>query len=307
MAFTVVGLGEVLWDLLPSGPQLGGAPMNYIYQAGVLGARAMMVTRIGDDVLGKDVIRRLVQFDLASETVQVDSARPTGTAAVTLDEQGVPRYTFAQDAAWEYLEATYASLQAVRGAQAVCFGTLGQRNATSRNAIQQLVAAVPADALKMFDVNLRLNFYSRDVIEQSMRLSNLLKVNDEELALISSMFSLHGDVRQRIVQLVLAFGFKVVVVTCGSSGSIIYREGHWSELPSQRVPIVDTVGAGDAFAAALTMGLLAGMSLREVHVMATEVAGHVCSQHGATPPLPEALRSKFVSRDEAAPTTSWLV
>jgi len=293
VSFAVVGLGEVLWDLLPAGPQLGGAPANFTHLAAALGARAMMVTRVGDDDLGREVIRRFTQVDLPRDTVQVDLARPTGTVAVTLDEQGVPHYTFAEDAAWEQLEVTSVALQAVRGAHAVCFGTLGQRSATSRKAIQQLVAAAPADALKIFDINLRLDFYSREVIEASMRLSNVLKLNEEELDVLTAMFSLHGDVRQRIEWLARSFAFKVVAVTRGSSGSLIYQEGCWSELPPQPVQVVDTVGAGDAFTAALTLGLLARMPLEDVHVIAAELARYICSQPGATPRLPEEFRRKF--------------
>jgi fructokinase len=293
MTFTVVGLGEVLWDLLPSGPQLGGAPTNFSYHAAALGARAMVVTRIGDDDLGREVIKRFTQINLPRETVQIDPARPTGTVAVTLTESGVPHYTFAEDAAWEQLAATNVALQAVRGAHAVCFGTLGQRGAISRNAIQQLVAAAATDALKIFDINLRSDFYSRDVIEESMRLSNVLKLNDEELTVLTAMFSLHGDVRQRIEWLVRTFGFKVVAVTSGAMGSLIHQEGRWSELPPQPIQAVDTVGAGDAFAAALIMGLLARMTLDQVHVTAAEVARFVCLQRGATPPLPKAFRNRF--------------
>src|SRR5688572_2579627 len=150
MTFTVVGLGEVLWDLLPAGPQLGGAPTNFTYQAGALGARALMVTRIGNDDLGREVIARFEKMNLTSETVQVDPARPTGTVTVTLNDKGVAQYEFADNAAWDQLAATDSALQAVSGAHAVCFGTLGQRNPVARKAIQQLVAAAPADALKIF-------------------------------------------------------------------------------------------------------------------------------------------------------------
>lgn len=294
MSFTVVGLGEVLWDLLPTGPQLGGAPTNFTYQAGALGARALMVTRVGADDLGREVIRRFAQMNLPRETVQVDPTRPTGTVAVTLDEKGVPRYTFAEETAWEQLAATDVALEAVRGAHAVCFGTLGQRNPVARRTIQQLVSTASADALKIFDINLRLNFYSREVIEQSMRLSNVLKLNDEELSVLTSMFSIQGNARQRIEWFVHEFGFKAVVLTSGSLGSLIHQEGRWSEVPPQPVQVADTVGAGDAFAAALTMGLLSKMDLSEVHAIAAEVARYVCSQPGATPPMPEAFRRKFM-------------
>ncbi|HUF19280.1 MAG TPA: carbohydrate kinase [Burkholderiales bacterium] len=293
MSFTVVGLGEVLWDLLPAGPQLGGAPTNFTYQAGALGARAIMVTRVGNDDLGREVIERFRKMNLPSETVQVDPVRPTGTVTVTLNEKGVGQYAFADDTAWEQLVATSSALTAISGAHAVCFGTLGQRNPVARKSIQQLLAAAPVDALRICDINLRLDFYSREVIEQSMRLSNVLKLNDEELMVLTGMFSLQGDVQQRIEWFVRSFGFKTVVLTRGSLGSLIYHEGRWSQVPPQPVRVADTVGAGDAFAAALTMGLLSGMDLGEVHAIAAEMARYVCSQPGGTPPMPEAFRRKF--------------
>jgi fructokinase len=305
VTFTVVGLGEVLWDLLPTGPKLGGAPANFAYQAGALGARAIMVTRVGDDELGKEVISRFTQMNLPRDTVQVDSTRPTGTVVVTLDKKGAPHYAFADEAAWEQLEATDVALRAVGGAHAVCFGTLGQRNATSRESVQRLVAAAPADALRIFDVNLRLDFYSRDVIEESMRLSNVLKMNDEEFSVLTAMFSLNGDVRQRIEWLVHRFELEVVVVTSGPSGSVIYQEGRWSERPPKPGQVVDTVGAGDAFTAALTMGLLVRMSLGEAHAIAADVARYVCSQRGATPPLPDVYRKRLV--DGGPNDISWFV
>jgi fructokinase len=293
MSFSVVGLGEVLWDLLPAGPRLGGAPTNFAYHAGALGARAAVVTRVGNDRLGRETMEQLGKMNLPVDTVQVDPLRPTGTATVTLNEKGVPQYTFANDVAWEQLAVTDSALVAVSSAQGVCFGTLCQRSPIARESIRRLLAAAPAGALRIFDINLRLEFYSRETIEASMRLSNVLKVNDEELAMLTHMFSLEGSVRQRVEWFVRTFGFKVVVITSGALGSLIYQEGHWSQMPPQPVSVVDTVGAGDAFSAALTMGLLSGMDLREVHAIAAEVAGHVCSQPGATPPMPEALRTKF--------------
>jgi len=294
MSFTVVGLGEVLWDLLPAGPQLGGAPTNFAYHAGALGGHAMMVTRVGNDDFGREVIDRFEKMNLPLETVQVDRMLPTGTVSVTLNEKGVPQYAFADNTAWEQLAVTDPALAAVSGAHAVCFGTLGQRNPVARKSIQQLVAAAPADALRVFDINLRLGFYSREVIEQSMRLSNVLKLNEEELAVLTDMHSLQGNVRQRIEWFVRTFGFKTVVLTKGSLGSLIHQGGRWSEMFPEPVRVRDTVGAGDAFAAALIMGLLSGMDLSEVHAIATATAGYVCSTSGATPPMPESIRSKFM-------------
>jgi fructokinase len=304
VTFVVVGLGEVLWDLLPAGPQLGGAPTNFTYQAAALGARAMMVTRVGNDDLGREVIERFRKMNLPSETVQVDPVRPTGTVTVALKENGVAQYAFPDDTAWDQLAATNSALSAVSGAHAVCFGTLGQRNPVARKSIQKLLAAAPADALKIFDINLRLDFYSRDVIEHSMRLANVLKLNDEELVVLTAMFSLQGNARRRIEWLVRTFGFRTVVLTSGSLGSLICHEGRWSEAPPQWVRVADTVGAGDAFAAALTMGLLNGLHLGEVHALSAEMACYVCSQPGATPTMPEAFRRKFALSGHAGRNAS---
>jgi|SRR5579862_4644025 len=290
MEFTVLGLGEVLWDLLPTGPQLGGAPTNFAYHASILGARAMVVTRVGNDDLGRAALDRFKGMRLPTESVQVDPSRPTGTVTVTLNEKGVAQYVFADDSAWDDLAVTDSAVAAASAVHAVCFGTLGQRTERSRKVIQHLVAAAPAGALKVFDVNLRLNFYSRDVIEQSMRLANVLKINDEELRVLTSMFSLQGNVRQRIEWFAYSFGFKTVVLTRGADGSLIHHDGRWSEMPPRPIRVLDTVGAGDAFAAGLAMGLLNGMELGELHHVAAEMARYVCSQCGGTPSMPDAFR-----------------
>ena len=287
MAFTVVGLGEVLWDLLPTGPQLGGAPANFSCQAGALGAHAIIVTRVGNDALGRDVMQHFTKMNLPLETIQVDPLRPTGTAIVKVNEKGGAEYEFPDDTAWDQLAATEAALAAVSSADAICFGTLGQRNGVARQSIQQLIASTPEEALRIFDINLRLNFYSRPVIEQSMRLANVLKLNDEELTVLTAMFSLQGSKRQRVEWFVRTFGFKTVVVTSGAFGSLIHQAGRWSELPPRPVRVVDTIGAGDAFTAALTMGLLKELDLDDVHSIAAETARNVCSQSGAMPPMEE--------------------
>jgi fructokinase len=294
--FTVVGLGEVLWDLLPTGPQLGGAPANFAYHAAALGADATVVTRVGDDDRGRGVIERFEQMNLRREAVQIDPVRPTGTVAVSVDEGGVAHYEFPDNVAWEKLAATKVALRAVRGAHAVCFGTLAQRSATSRATIQQLVATAADDALKIFDINLRLNFYTREVIEQSMRLANVLKLNDEELSVLTALFSLQGTVRQRLEWLGRTFGLRIVVLTSGPLGSLIHQEGNWSQMPPQPVRVVDTVGAGDAFAAALAIGVLNGLGLDEVHENAANVARYVCTESGGTPRLPGTLLRKFHHR-----------
>jgi fructokinase len=282
----IVGVGEVLWDLLPAGPQLGGAPANFAYHAQALGARARVVTRVGNDRLGQEVLQRFNTMRLPIDTVQIDEQRPTGTVAVSLSADGVPQFTIHEDVAWDRLRATEQALQTVRDADAVCFGSLAQRAPASRAAIQQLVASAPAQAFRVFDVNLRQRFYSREVIEQSLRLANVLKLNSDELPILAEAFGFAGAPRSQVEALARSFGLKFAVLTLGSQGSFIYRDGDWSQQPAQPTSIVDTVGAGDSFTAAVVMGLLSNMELDEAHAFAADLARYVCSQAGATPALP---------------------
>ena len=181
MGFRVIGVGEVLWDLLPAGPQLGGAPANFAYHAHALGASASLVTRVGTDDLGRAILNRFEPLVFAPETMQVDEVAPTGTVTVTLSGEGIPSYTIHDNVAWDHLSVTTAALDAVRGADAICFGSLAQRHDRSRNTIQSLVGAAPARALRVFDINLRQDYFSRDVIEQSLLLASVLKLNEDEL------------------------------------------------------------------------------------------------------------------------------
>jgi len=290
MPFAVVGLGEVLWDLLPSGAQLGGAPTNFAGHAGALGAAASVITRIGHDLLGRQVLERFTQMRWPVSTVQMDIAHPTGTAAVALSAAGVPEFKIADDAAWDYLQMTESALRSVRAADAICFGSLAQRHPTSRATIQQLVAAARPEALRIFDINLRQRHYSQEVIERSLRLASVLKLNEAELPVLQEMFALSGDAAAQLEQLAQAFELTTLVLTRGPAGSLIYHHGAWSECASRPVRVVDTVGAGDAFTAALTMGLLRKLELPRVHAAAEELAGFVCSRAGAMPRLPEKMQ-----------------
>jgi fructokinase len=290
VSFKVVGIGEVLWDLLPSGAQLGGAPTNFAWHASALGAVSCVITRVGDDPLGRRVVERFEQMHFPLSTVQVDADHPTGTAAVALNNTGVPEFSIAANAAWDYLQMTEAALQAVRHADALCFGSLAQRHPRSRAAVQQLVAAARPGALRVFDINLRQGDYSRELIERSATLATVLKLNDAELDILRAMFALDGDPAAQLEQLARAFDLPTVVLTRGAAGSLIYHEGAWSERRPQPVTVADTVGAGDAFTAALTMGLLHNLDPSRMHAAAEEVAGFVCSCAGAMPPLPENLR-----------------
>lgn len=299
MDFNVIGVGEVLWDLLLTGPQLGGAPANFAYHARSLGAEAHVITRVGSDDHGREIIRRFREMGLPHSTVQVDETAPTGTATVELSGNGLAHFTIQNNVAWDYLAATAEAVAVAQEADAICFGSLAQRCESSRNAIQQLVAAAPATALRVFDINLRQQFYSRDLIEQSLQLANVLKLNDDELPTLAGMFSLNGSTENQIKQLAQIFDLQLVALTRGPNGSLLQQkrkgenEPRWSDCPSRPVQVVDTVGAGDSFTATLVLGLLRKMDLDEINTLANDVARYVCSQAGATPSLPVEFARRF--------------
>ena len=298
MNFKIVGIGEVLWDLLPGGPQLGGAPANFACHSQALGACASVFARVGHDSLGRAILRKMEEQGIANEAMQVDKDAPTGTVTVQVSEHGIPAYTIHENVAWDRLEVTPAALKAVRQADAICFGSLAQRGGISRASIQKLVAAAPAKAPRVFDINLRQNYYSREVIEQSLLLANVLKLNDGELRTVAELFGLNGSARRQIELLARKFSLQLVALTRGPGGSLLFKAGQWSDCPSVPMTVADTVGAGDAFTAALVLGLLQEMELDEINALADEVARHVCACAGATPPLPK----EFAERLGAAKT-----
>jgi len=300
MSFKVIGIGEVLWDLLPSGPQPGGAPANFACHARQLGAGAQVITRVGNDGYGRKILEHLQEMGIRNGTVQVDDRLPTGTATVALDDSGLPQFTIQDNVAWDALSCTDAALEAVQRANAVCFGTLAQRSRGAAAAIRQLLAAAPPSSLRVLDVNLRQGFYSREVIVESLKRADVFKLNDHELAVLSPLLELIGSPRQRIEQLVRQFDLQVVALTRGEQGSLLHQAGRWSDSPGSRIDVVDTVGAGDAFTAALVLGLLNRCRLEDIHRAAVDVASFVCSRAGATPVLPDRLRTVFASNFTSA-------
>lgn len=301
MNFNIIGVGEVLWDLLLTGPQLGGAPANFAYHAHALGAQARVITRLGKDDYGREIIRRFHEMGLPETTVQIDDTVPTGTAKVALSGEGLAHFTIQENVAWDHIAVTREALAAASEAHAICFGSLAQRSEPSRNTIQRLVAGTPADGLRVFDINLRQQFYSRGLIEQSLELANVLKLNDDELPILAGMFGLTGlsehQNKHQIEWLARTFSLRLVALTRGANGSLLYQkdnnEVRWSDCPSRPVKVVDTVGAGDSFTAAMVLGLLRKMDLNEINIIANEVARYVCSQPGATPALPIEFERRF--------------
>jgi len=296
MSFRIVGIGEVLWDMLPAGRQLGGAPANFTYHASALGADTRLISRVGKDDLGRETLERLAKLGVPTECVEVDDKLPTGTVGVTVAADGQPHYQIHENVAWDAIHGEAAARRTVTTANAVCFGSLAQRSEISRATIRSLVAATPAQALRIFDINLRQHYYTRAIIEESLALANVLKVNDAELPRLTEMFSLTGDARSQIQQLAERFSLRAVAFTRGGNGSRLFADSQWSDHPGITTTVVDTIGAGDSFTAAMTLGLLAGWELDRINDHANRVAAFVCSQAGAMPALPSKLRDAFALR-----------
>jgi fructokinase len=301
MAFKLVGIGEVLWDLLPGGRQLGGAPANFAYHARALGADARIISRVGNDANGRDILEQLRKLGVPTDCIELDPDAPTGTVSVEVASDGQPRFTIHENVAWDRITGEAAGRQAVAEADAVCFGTLAQRSETSRRAIRALLQTASPESLRTLDVNLRQHFYSPELIAESLALANVLKVNDAELPRLAEMFGLTGDARSQISQLVGRHQLRAVALTRGGRGSLLFADGRWSDHPGTPTTVVDTVGAGDSFTAAMTLGLLAGWELDLVNARANEIAAYVCSFAGATPELPDSLCAPFTQPSAKAP------
>ncbi|MBX9584342.1 MAG: carbohydrate kinase [Gemmataceae bacterium] len=299
MSVRAVGIGEVLWDLLPDGPQLGGAPANFAYHAAALGAEARVVSRVGRDDRGRELVRRLGELGVRTDAVEEDPAAPTGTVTVEVAADGQPRYVIHKGVAWDRLAGEEAGRRAVAAADVVCFGTLAQRAEPSRTAIRALLQHTRPDALRVFDVNLRQHYDTPELIAGSLAVANVLKVNEPELALLADLFGLPAGDRGRVAELARRFGLRAVAYTRGGQGSLLHSGGGWSDHPGVPTAVVDTVGAGDSFTAALALGLLFGWPLDLAHGRAAAVAAYVCSRPGGTPELPHELRAPFLAASAA--------
>jgi fructokinase len=301
----VIGIGELLWDLLPSGPRMGGAPANFACHAKALGARAKVVSRVGDDGPGAKLIENLIELGMPVSGISIDPAHPTGAAGVRLMGDGQPAFTIEPDVAWDHLVSDRQLEALFKQADAVCFGTLAQRSAASAETIRGLVALSGPEALRIFDVNLRQNHFTTETVAASLELSDVLKLNDAELPQIAGMLGISGKVRECLAALVSRFGLRLVAYTRGADGSILFDGREWCEQNGFTVEVRDTIGAGDSFTAAVAMGLLKQWPIARIAEAATEVAAHVCSCSGAVPELPESIRSRFdpgFARQEAATT-----
>ncbi len=284
----VIGLGEILWDVFPEGKKLGGAPLNFSHHCAQLGAEAYPVSTVGADAEGAEIRQILASNNLPDLHVQTDPAHPTGRVNVTLKD-GKPTYEILRHVAWDNIQFTPILAGLAARADAACFGSLAQRNSVSREAIHAFLDAMRSDALRIFDINLRQDFYSREIVESSLSRANILKLSDEELPVLAAMFDLPGDALAQLHRLRELFDLRLLAYTRGGSGSLLLSANETSDHPGLRCEVVDTVGAGDSFTATLCTGLLKKLPLAEINSRANQVAAFICSQAGATPTLPDAI------------------
>ena len=289
--FNIIGLGEVLWDIFPDGPRFGGAPANLACaMAGLLGnkAKVTMVSAVGNDSLGSEAIKVLKQRNVDVSELQ-SSFFSTGTVTVNLDESRQASYEFSKNCAWDNIIWSESWGELAIKTDAVCFGSLAQRSETSRKAIQSFINAVPNSALKVLDINLRAPYYTAETIIQSLELANVLKLNEEELPIIANILSIKGDTNSLLKKIQQQFEINTIALTQGDKGSTLIHHNQQVEVPIVPTNVVDTVGAGDSFTAALTFGLLQRKPLIEIAEFATKVSSYVCSQRGGTPQLTQSL------------------
>lgn len=286
----IVGLGEILWDVLPEGKKLGGAPANFAYHTAQLGLDSMVVSAIGKDNLGDEIEQYLRQYRLAALLPRVDF--PTGTVDVQLDDKGIPTYQIHEGVAWDNIPESSELIRIAKQTRVVCFGSLAQRSPVSRQTIRRFIEEMPAvpHCYKVFDINLRQHYYDLATLRSSLELCNVLKINDEELELVGELMELGGIAPEdKCWALLGRYGLRMLILTCGTQGSYVYSPGKVSYQPTPSVVVADTVGAGDSFSAAFMTSIVQGWSIEEAHQRAVNISAYVCTQHGAMARLPEEL------------------
>lgn len=290
--FAVVGLGEALWDVLPDGKKVGGAPANFAYHVSQFGFEGWAASAVGDDTPGNELRHALESRGLRLDLPSVDY--PTGTVQVKLSGNGIPTYEICRNVAWDHIPWTDRLAALARRTRAVSFGSLAQRDAESRRTIRKFIESMPDEkgTLKIFDINLRQDFFDRDIIEKSLELCNVLKINDEEIDIVGEMLGYDTESRTVLArELVSVYHLDILILTCGKDGSFVFTPEISSYVATPDVEVADTVGAGDSFSAGFTAAILSGLDIHRAHQLAADVAAHVCTQHGAMPSLPDAILS----------------
>lgn len=290
----VVGLGEILWDVFPERKVLGGAPANFAYHVSQFGFNGYAVSAIGEDLLGKEILSSLEEKKLNYLVDTTDY--PTGTVQVTLNKLGVPQYEICENVAWDNIPFTARTENLAKNTQTVCFGSLAQRNAVSRETIRKFLAAMPEDSLKIFDINLRLDYYTKEIIEESLQMANMMKINDEEVIKVATLFGWNGEEQDICKRLLEEYNLNILILTKGTEGSFVFTPRQTSYQSTPKVHVADTVGAGDSFTAAFVAAYLHGERIEDAHQLAVEVSAYVCLQHGAMPKLADAYLELFHNR-----------
>ena len=281
MEHFIAGIGDILWDCFPEGRKIGGAPANFAYYMKQFGFESLMISAVGEDELGAEIHETLDRIGLDHLLQTVDY--PTGTVMIELDENGIPSYRIIENVSYDNISYTEQIDQIAKKCTVLCFGTLAQRNSVSRDSIRRFLQAMPQtdETYKVFDINLRQNFYDKDIVAESLRLCNVFKVNDEELAVVKDMFGYSGDDDQEVCRQILSdWDLKYLILTCGTSGSYVYADGEESFLPTPEVEVADTVGAGDSFIGTFMALILKGATVKEAHKLAVAVSAYVCTQYG---------------------------
>lgn len=290
MKDVIVGMGEALWDVLPEGKKIGGAPANFAYHVSQFGLPSCVVSAVGMDILGNEIVENLTSKGLNQQIAKVPY--PTGTVQVEIDQAGIPQYDIKENVAWDNIPFTPQLESLARVTRAFCFGSLAQRNVVSRDTINRFLDTMPKrdDSLVVFDVNLRQGFYNKEILCNSMRKCNILKINDEELVTVSRMFGYPGiDLQDKCWILLGKYNLKMLILTCGINGSYVFTPGQVSFQPTPKVEVADTVGAGDSFTAAFIASILKGKSVEQAHSIAVRTSAFVCTKNGAMPILPSEL------------------
>lgn len=288
MKDSIIGIGEVLWDVLPEGKKICGAPANFAYHVSQFSLPSCAISAVGEDPLGDEIIQNLTSKNVDHIIERVPYA--TGVVNVEIDRAGIPQYDIKQNVAWDNIPFTPLIQETARTARAVCFGSLAQRNVVSRDTIHNFIKAMPRESLKVFDVNLRQTYFDKETLKDSFKKCNILKINDEELVTVSRMFGYPGiDLKDKCWILLGKYNLKMLILTCGVNGSYVFTPGTVNFLPTPKVKVADTVGAGDSFTAAFIASILRGDNVQDAHARAVEVSAYVCTQPGAMPVLPPDL------------------
>lgn len=287
--FTIAGIGEILWDVLPETEVLGGAPVNFAYHITALGAVGIPISTVGDDDRGTKALQELTRNGVNISAISFSTDYPTGFVDVQINTEGVATYCFPDNVAWDHLNINKAASELQNDLDAVCFGSLAQRSGQSHQVIQRFLSGLNTKTLKIYDVNLRQSFYSLKIVEESMSQANIVKLNDDELSVLVQLLGLDPDERSALGTLLTKFSLEMVILTRGGEGSLIMTPNQISEHQGIKIRVVDTIGAGDSFTAAVAIGFLRQLPLNEIHTKASELAAYVCSRRGAMVAVPSEL------------------